>query len=806
MGCCFSLKMSSGLQGERSGLLQSPHHDGLSEVTEELRQHAAAVAQHVCLEEEGEGDSGGARDETTEVLLSPDTFCHLYAAKPDRSNIHRNVDGETSATRGVGPALGSDPRVELNTGRVKNAPDGSQWVWSTPSGLPSADSVVTEASADRRGPKVDSTPQHRDKAGEEVCVAKMYQGFKTKTQSFYSICSIDTDDLEQEQSQSPTAGGTAALLHAAGSCEVKDALKQTSRMPSAEQKEQSGPWLLDLSSDPLIPASSLWNIEEPSWDSPHDGFNDEPPEEPSMTSHAAQGTCERGSEGLPAQQEKDLEQNLDSGFIDDHLHESEPSAVQQTGSFLTATQSPEPFSQSSPSLTFSPPHLNQSLPSPSEISPSAPQGELASEEVVVSLTMVPSWPPSHQPTPTLYFDVETLSGKLHKSANFNDPVKSSGQELDPESTESEFGSVDDAAELLQLPDEPQTVQEASACVSCDGPDDQRRLGPSPLCFHPSSSLCASAGEDEAERASRPSQLPPENRRQQQPQTSDVSPEVTEPQNDAAEPSHPLGDPSRLNSGEDSEESPPALHPSNIPAETFPDQTSSVFDSTSAGCQAELSLACDDPGQVDAHASTPSYMIHSICPEQHVAAEGGGSSGGRMREMVSELLGDDADLPICRCAPEPWIKLGLEESRRAWAWAQGTSQAEFPQTGGEAEEIPALVSELQPSMALLGVYPYSTVMPQGACVWDWHTDCSQPGSASDLLPHGPVACPSLNPDAHVWNNPDFGVDICSFADQEPQQLWTRFSNNLTGYEGARLDSNAFPRLSSCEVTIRPVVDL
>lgn len=773
MGCCFSLKTSGSLQGETSGLLDSPHHDGLSEVTEELRQHAIAVAQHVCLDEEGEGDRGGPCEEKTQALPSPDAFCHLNVVNADEeeldsSNTHRNMDAQSGVTRGVG----SDPRVELD--REENAPDGSEQVWSPPSGLPSADSVLTEASGDRQGPK-------------EACVVTTapYQGLKTATHSFYSICSIDADDLEQEQSQWPAAGGTADPLHALTWYEVEEVLKQTSSTPSADLKDESGPIMADPCSDLLIPPSSLWSTEEPSGNSPHADFNEEPPEEPSMRSQAAQGAREGGSEGLHAQQEEDLGQNLAFGFIDDRLDESEPSAVQQTA-----------VGQSSSSVTFTPPLLNQSLMSPSETGRPSPQGELApvgvTEEVHVSPSAMSSRPPPQQPTPMLRSHVETSPEKLHKSDNFNDPVKSKGQELDPESTESELDAADDAEpDLLQLPGEPQPLQEVLHAPSVSPHVHDDTPGPSPPCLRPSSFSCTSADEDEAESESRPSE-----QQQQHPRTSDVSPEVTEPQMAAAPPPRPPGGPDGLHSGQDGEESPPAVHPSAIPAETFPDQTgSSVLASTCDGRQADPTLTFEDPGQVDAHASTPSYLIHSIRPEQQVMAESSGS-GGRMREMVSELLGDDADLPICCRDPEPWIRLGLEESRGAWA--QGAPQAGFPQAGGRAEEIPALVSQLQPSMALLGAYPYSTLMPQGACVWDWHTGPSQPVSVRDLLPQGPVASASLSP--------DFGLDTCSLAEQEPQRLRAPFTDQLSAYEGARPGLSVLPCWSSCQVSIRPEFQL
>ncbi|KAM8732131.1 uncharacterized protein AB9X84_026293 isoform 1-T2 [Acanthopagrus schlegelii] len=201
----------------------------------------------------------------------------------------------------------------------------------------------------------------------------------------------------------------------------------------------------------------------------------------------------------------------------------------------------------------------------------------------------------------------------------------------------------------------------------------------------------------------------------------------------------------------------------------PDENTSVVD-----CQDDPVMMIVDPGQIDVYASTPSYEIHPLCHNPSATAEEGEHEGG-MREMVSELLGEDGDASVCRLYPHPWIKLGLEES--CGVWAQGVSEVEGAQsdhkTGTESEQIPALVSELQPSMALLGAYPYSTVMPQGPCVWDWHTDCTQPG---------PITAPSLNPDAEVWTNPNFNLDVSSPAYLQPEQPWVQFPNNLTNQEG------------------------
>ncbi|XP_062335165.1 mucin-12-like isoform X2 [Osmerus eperlanus] len=188
------------------------------------------------------------------------------------------------------------------------------------------------------------------------------------------------------------------------------------------------------------------------------------------------------------------------------------------------------------------------------------------------------------------------------------------------------------------------------------------------------------------------------------------------------------------------------------------------DSASVGSCPMSEVLEVDPDQVDVYASTPSYQIHfldqrplPVANETAVGVGGRGDHGeGGMREMVSELLGEEGQTSLSGFYPNPWPR--LDEGCGAWAQTM-PSQGES-EVGGHAEELPTCAPELQSSMALLGVYPYNTLLPQGSCLWDWSPEYAQP----------------------VWANHTASLDVCSPAFTEAVHSWLDVPSDLANQEG------------------------
>ncbi|KAK2859846.1 hypothetical protein Q5P01_004466 [Channa striata] len=263
MGCCFSKELNPGLQNERSSLLHSPLHNGLQEVTEQVRKHAVAVAQHVSLEEEETRVPDGLawrkpvedEERQSEVLTKSSVANRDSTTRSERdlkpastrgekeaiittssTNMHTNTDTEPSGTHAARPSCEPAPYMEVLTQTparqriLENATLRTLWFnqlpeeqklsscWSAPTRLSSA--VLAESELLRDQP-LGITVRHEtrpdslktEEKDEEVCViTTLCQGFGKKTQSFYSICSIDTDDLEHDLDHShPQTAGAETL-------------------------------------------------------------------------------------------------------------------------------------------------------------------------------------------------------------------------------------------------------------------------------------------------------------------------------------------------------------------------------------------------------------------------------------------------------------------------------------------------------------------------------------------------------------------------------------------------------------------
>eukprot|EP00064_Thunnus_orientalis_P013823 superscaffoldBa00002308_g13863 len=916
MGCCFSKELNPGLQNERRGLLQPPLHDGLNEVTEQEEETRVADGPAKCkppqdekrpLEPDNkvyteEASVGSDKTKRSERDLKPGSTHKEEQAIiiTTSTNIHTNTDTAAGVTHTARPSCEPAPYMEVPTQSparqriLENAtlralwfnqlPDGQEkpaGSWSAPARLPSAswqsNIGVSEVSGDQPLPQVSTrwetqrdSPRadHKDEDGEEVCVVTttLGQGFKTRTQSFYSICSIDADDLDHDHdhSQSQTAGATHSLhtaevetaalpcivespvlsqshTEAFTACDQKHATESKMTRLSHDEKPATQSHAAEQAStvlskttvplpvvspqlvDPLPLTSSPITSEDPrvtEQDSPDNTGDlncltaakdtDESTSDTLMTSNTDENTCvDKKNECAEAEsvkgseekivtedcvcseeqsvfledrraaddvfnatketsvsfQEKESDQIVDSGFNppDRCLHESDliPEKHIQSSQPATETSESDTSSQSlsSSKLDFKAPHKEEeedSLPPPGgQIEPDkpSPQSEAISVSIcgsrsegedvghsstadtsltevssISTISAVSSLPTeltafSCHPDPTPLSDfAKTTSDKL--DFNFNDPtfelssVKPPGRDV--ESAEQSDSRLDDCDKQFDGGD-----------VKTDDSSNGNLL-------------------DEINKM----KMSPE---EQPALDSDIAPENFTVTQTLPKSMEVCVDTSICDS---------YMIPNDIICE---DDRAPISD-----CQEDLNMITVDPGQIDVHASTPSYVIHFLGHEPPAAAEDGEREGG-MREMVSELLGEDADSSVCRLYPHPWIKLGLGDS--CGGWAQGTLDAEPGQgeseTGADAELLPASVSELQPSMALLGAYPYSTVMPQGSCVWDWHTDCTQ---------SEPVAAPSLNPDAEVWTNHNFNLDVAGPVFPQAQQPWLQFPSDQINHEG------------------------
>ncbi|XP_037312600.2 uncharacterized protein LOC119199038 [Pungitius pungitius] len=881
MGCCFSKELNPGLPSERSGLLQPPRNEG----TDRVRQHAVAVAQHVCLDEEDTcGTDGPAQrkpqeDEvrhpqrdhkvTTDLsVMSRDGTTVSVSYQENQAVINRtgtDQDTEPGGTHAARPSCEPAPYMEVPTHSpakqkiLENATLRAQWFNQLPNGehKPAKCLSATSMSPRHEQPNAD---QGEESEEAFVDTTALCHGFEIRTRSFYSICSIDADDLEQDhfQGQSQTAGtthfhtaegGTAALASIVespvssqshtGASTVRDHVTESktaiqspyeepasvqsatdpSQTPSSEETTVAHAvecQLVDSLCDPLTPSSRT--SEEPKA-SAVDGTllealngqtaaEDESKDYMLMTSHTDESAgVEEDDELVQSETLRDAvnlgghraaeetvgashEEELDSDF--------NPLLTQQGGTSSPAPD--EPAHPDTPSPSTPKPSEGNAIPVCDDRVHSEEEEEAVhSGTAETTLTSVSSVSSVSIISMVSSLPVELTAFSCHTNAILLSELENTSHPCDAITSDQ---SDNPASGLSSAePPDPDVEAPSSGCELSDHRfvDSGKRLnGPdmeseSVTDDHFQDDLVSDkevVGKTKADirETSKPASMedftdvllekhqngfllsgkgdcptPPKSVLSS---VSCVEPEVhLHVMTSALSSNIPPGAP----------ETPP--RGAEMGALACDESFVTLGDFSSPDDQAPAPVSQQDPpvdqGQIDLYASTPSYEIHCGGPEPPATAEEGEREGGMM-EMVSELLGEEAD-SVCRLYPQPWIQLGLEEG--CGAWAQGAAEAR-PGCGdggamGGVEQIPALVSELQPSMALLGAYPYSTVMPQGRCVWDWHTE---------YTPAGPVAAPSLNPNAEAWTNHAFNLDVAGPAYLQAEQPWLQYHQVLTNQEG------------------------
>lgn len=799
MGCCFSKELNPGLQNERSGLLQPPLHDQLSEVTEQVRQHAAAVVQHVSLEEEETcvpdrpAQRKSLEDEerpsepynqvlTKTTLASRDsTTCSERDPKPARTheeeeaiiittstNMHTNTDTEADVTQAARPSCELAPYMEVLTqspARQKilaNATLRALWFsqpsegqkqhkpakfWSSPAGFPPTN-VSGCQEAQRESPRA----EHRAGESEEACViTTLCQGFERRSQSFYSICSIDADDLQHDHDHSQSHMEASTHVYEV-TCTSHDRQSATTGLSQTHtdhvlpgKQTTPPPPVAGRLPDALPLTSSQTRGEEPQYPTTNrTQSEDQSSHEMSLASHVDEsGRVERvkesednmvteecvgsvdrrAAERVTEETVVDISERdvcVDSGI---DLHESDRRAEQHMHS------SSRSLCSSDPGLKLLNDEENDDLQS--QVFPG-------------------------DRTPTVALPVHLTASDQQCQDVF---YKQEGINTKP--------AAEDISEDALEGDVTKTLLETSD-YKCDGLTEHCNN-----CTHAKTSLCVRDPESGIEDSS---VSPVTQQRSARPGLFFLSPSMEEREQSFCSESeafttdngsvlHPQIVSSDCVSPhvdvEDTAECSPQPAGASSPLEgitvvmsqedgDIPPETCTALSPNDFCCQHDPVSGVNyegghpvvtvDPDQVDIYASTPSYEIHFLGHEVASASEEGEREGG-MREMVSELLGDDADSSICRLRPHPWIKLGLQDGCSGWALGAPETEPHLDKSKAstDEEQIPECVSELQPSMALLGAYPYSTVMPQGLCVWDWHTDCTQSVSVLVAGQVGGIKC-------------------------------------------------------------------
>ncbi|KAG9340052.1 hypothetical protein JZ751_021969 [Albula glossodonta] len=185
-----------------------------------------------------------------------------------------------------------------------------------------------------------------------------------------------------------------------------------------------------------------------------------------------------------------------------------------------------------------------------------------------------------------------------------------------------------------------------------------------------------------------------------------------------------------------------------------------------GRAVDVSEAPDlEPDQVDVYASTPSYEIH-------LAAEGGGLGGAPcaddpereegMLNMVSDLLerADGNDEAEANGYPQAWAEDPQGPFLDSPWCLEVTAEGEARQAS-DCKAVFTTSDDLEASMAFMTAYPYSLLMPDSSCAWDWQNDYPTLDSTK---------VSDLNPNAKVWANHMLNLNPAGTTDPSVLNTW------------------------------------
>lgn len=137
----------------------------------------------------------------------------------------------------------------------------------------------------------------------------------------------------------------------------------------------------------------------------------------------------------------------------------------------------------------------------------------------------------------------------------------------------------------------------------------------------------------------------------------------------------------------------------------------------------------EPDQVDLYASMPSYEIHFIGPDAVPVQVGNLQSPTSTNElerergalnMVSDLLGKSEVNKDCMEIGEcgPFLSVWAGEPELESAWQYRLSEENVMRRGRQEEGEADLSLDSERVQALTSAYPFSLLVSDEACVWDW----------------------------------------------------------------------------------------